>query len=408
MKTKLWYISKYANIKPFGADTRQSMLCKQFAKAGMDVRLVLSNSSHLYDSLPTFKQRYLDQEHDGFDVTWVNTPKYDKATSVRRLLGWLYFELMVIWSLISKKYPKPNVVIASSLSLFSIVSGAFAKKFFGAKLIFEVRDIWPQTLMDLKGLSSKHPLVMVLGSMEKFAYKYADEIVGTMPGLEAHVKSIVTKDCRITCIPQGVDLSFYHDQQEDIGDDYRTSYIPFGKFIVTYSGTFGSANSLDRIIDAAKLIESQGYQDIHFLFVGDGYLKEDLQMHAKGSTNITFAPKVKKSQVQSILAASDILVAAVQDEPIYKYGLSLNKFIDYMYASKPIVAMYSGYPSMINEADCGEFTPANDPVAFANAVVGLYQKPVDELRVIGKRGHQFVVAQREMSVIAKKYMELLR
>lgn len=407
MKTRLWYISKYANIKPFGADTRQSMLCKQFAKSGMDVRLVLSNSSHLYDGLPVFDERYLDQEHDGFDVTWVNTPKYEKATSIKRLLGWLYFELMVIWSLISKKYPKPDVVIASSLSLFSIISGAFIKKFFGAKLVFEVRDIWPQTLLDLKGLSSKHPLVMVLGTMERFAYKYADEIVGTMPGLEAHVKSVVATSCRITCIPQGVDLSFYHKHQEDISDDYRASYIPSDKFIVTYTGTFGSANSLDRIIDAAKLIESQGIQDIHFLLVGDGYLKEDLEKYAKGSSNITFAPKVKKSQVQSILVASDLLVAAVQDEPIYKYGLSLNKFIDYMYASKPIVAMYSGYPSMINEAKCGQFTPSNDPAAFAQAIVGLYEKPVDELRMIGERGHQFVVTQREMSVIARKYMELL-
>lgn len=407
MKTKLWYISKYANIKPFGADTRQSMLCKQFAKAGMDVRLLLSNSSHLYDSLPTFNARYLDHKHDGFDVTWVNTPKYDKATSIKRLLGWLYFEVMVMWSLIGKRYPKPDVVIASSLSLFSIISGAFIKKFFGAKLVFEVRDIWPQTLMDLKGLSSKHPLVMVLGGMEKFAYKYADEIVGTMPGLDTHVKNVVKTDCRITCIPQGVDLSFYSDHQEDIGEDYRVSYIPSDKFIVTYAGTFGSANSLDRIIDAAKLIESQGYQNIHFLFVGDGYLKQDLLRHAKGSSNITFAPKVKKSQVQSVLAASDVLVAAVRDEPIYKYGLSLNKFIDYMYAAKPIVAMYSGYPSMINEANCGQFTPANDPAAFAHAILDLYGKPTDELRMIGQRGHQFVVTQREMSVVANKYMELL-
>ncbi|MUK39973.1 glycosyltransferase [Aliivibrio fischeri] len=407
MKTKIWYISKYANIKPFGADTRQSMLCKQFAKAGMEVRLVLSNASHLYDSLPMFDGHYFDQEFEGFNVTWINTPKYSKATSIKRLLGWLYFELMVIWSLITKKYPKPDVVIASSLSLFSIISGAFIKRFYGAKLIFEVRDIWPQTLIDLKGLSPKHPLVMVLGSIEKFAYKYADEIVGTMPGLEDHVKSVVTTDCRVTCIPQGVDLSFYEEHQEDIDIAYNASYIPNDKFIVTYTGTFGSANALDHIIDAAKLIEVQGYRDIHFLFVGDGYLKENLVLYARGISNITFAPKVKKTQVQSILAISDVLVAAVQDEPIYKYGLSLNKFIDYMFASKPIVAMYSGYPSMINEANCGLFTPADDSESFAQAIIDLYSKSSDELNAIGRRGHQFVVTQREISVIARKYMELL-
>lgn len=404
MKNNIWYISKYANIRKYGADTRQASFCEEFAKSGHNVRLITSNSSHLYSHLPKFKRRYFDVETNGFNVTWVNTLEYSNATSIKRIFSWLWFDFFVVMMAFKNKYEKPDVVIASSLSLFTVLTGCFYKKFYKAKFIFEVRDVWPQTLIDLKGFSSKNPLIWLLKKIERLGYKYSDAIVGTMPGLKLYVENEVGLGFKVHCIPQGVSFDFYKNCQEKLSEEYIEKYIPKNKFVVTYTGAFGQANALEYIVEAAKrLKQSSG---IHFLLVGDGYLKEHLEDSAKDLANITFAPIVVKEQVQHLLSLSDLLVASVRDERIYKYGISLNKFIDYMYAKKPIVCMYSGYPSMIDEAGCGEFTPAENSDYFAIAIER-YQlmNPLERERV-GGLGYDFLLRERGFDVLSEKYMEL--
>jgi len=405
MSKVVWYISKYANIQRFGAETRQASFCKSFAEKGSDVRLVISNSSHLYSSLPEIQGRYLEQKNDDYDVTWVNTLKYKSATSIRRFISWLWFEFFVITLPLFKRYKNPDVVIASSLSIMSVFSGSFYKLFFKSKFIFEVRDIWPQTLIDLKGMSNRHPLILMLSIIERVGYKYSDKIVGTMPGLAKHVESVIGHSDKVHYIPQGVSLDFYQNKQEDINPEYMEEYFPKNKFIVTYAGTLGVANALSSIVEAAKILDAKN-SNIHFVFVGNGREEVSLKQQAKGLSNLTFAPRVKKEQVQSVLMNSDVLIASVKDEKVYQFGISLNKFIDYMFAKKPIVCMFSGYPSMINEANCGEFTPSEDPKALVECLLRYEKMPQEKLNELGENGYHFLVEKRNFDVLSKEYMEL--
>lgn len=408
MKKNVWYISKYANINAYGADTRQASFCNEFAKGGYKVRLISSNSSHLYSSLPEFESRYKDIENDGYTVTWVNTLKYTKATSIKRIISWLWFEFFVLMMAFRKEYEKPDVVIASSLSILSVLSGCFYKCFYKAQFIFEVRDIWPQTLIDLKGFTHNHPLIWFLSKVEKLGYKYSDSIVGTMPGLKEHVENEVGLGSKVVSIPQGVNLDFYTENQQELSSDFIENYIPKNKFIVTYTGTMGDANALEYIVSAAKVLQSEQVVNVHFLLVGDGYLKEQLIEQGRDINNITFAPAIKKEQVQHVLRLSNILVASVRNEKIYRYGISLNKFIDYMYAKKPVICMFSGYPSMINEANSGEFTPAEDVQSFVDAIKKHQKMSVAELNELGENGYRFLIEQRVFSTLGNKFMELFK
>ena len=333
MKNTIWYISKYANISLYGADTRQSIFCIQFAKKGHHVKLITSNSSHLYSDLPKFSGPYLDMQHRGVDVTWVNTIKYENPRSLKRILSWLLFEILVISMCFNRKYKKPDIVIASSLSLLSVLSGAFFKKFYKSKFIFEVRDIWPKTLIDIGNISPRNPLIWVLRKIEHFGYRYADRIVGTIPGLNIYVDEQVGLGSKVEYIPQGVDLHFYLNEQKKLPPEYQKKYIPNDKFLVTYTGSFGVANALEYIIDAAAiLIQKDRNSNVHFLLVGDGASKKSLVLRAQNLKNITFAPVLNKDQVQNVLSMSDLLVSSVRDESLYNYGMSPNKFIDYMYS----------------------------------------------------------------------------
>ena len=408
MKSNIWYVSKYSNISWYGADTRQACFCREFAKAGHNVRLVTSNSSHLFSSLPVFKSRYKNIEYDGFRVTWVNSLKYSHSVSKMRFLSWLLFELFVCLMALRRNYEKPDVVIVSSLSIFSVISGCFYKYFFNAKFIFEVRDIWPQSLVDLKGFGRKNPLIWVLSKIEKLGYKYSDSIVGTMPGLNEHVENEVGLGAKVVSIPHGVDLDFYRNNQKNLPDDFIHLYIPKNKFIVTYAGTMGHANALEYIIDSAKKLARDKDSDVHFLLLGHGHLKEQLIEQAKGIDNITFVPAVMKEQVNAVLDLSNVLVASVRNEKIYRYGISLNKFIDYMYSKKPIICMFSGYPSLINDAKCGEFTPSEDIESFCFAIKKYRNMSTDKLDALGENGRRYLEEHRNYQTLGLEFMKLFK
>ncbi|MFT7388550.1 MAG: glycosyltransferase involved in cell wall biosynthesis [Candidatus Endobugula sp.] len=406
MKNNVWYVSKYANISSFGADTRHASFCKEFAKVGYNVRLITSNSSHLFNNLPQFKTRYHDIEYKGFNVTWINTSGYSKATSIKRLLSWVWFEFFVLTMAFRKLYEKPDVIIVSSLSILSVLSGCFYKRFYKSRFIFEVRDIWPQTLIDLKGMSPHHPLVWILSKIERLGYRYSDKIVGSMPGLYKHVDAVSGLGWKVSCIPQGVDLEFYENGQNKLNVDFIQNYFPKNKFIVTYAGTFGNANALEYIVDAARILHNENVDNVFFLMVGGGDLKEELIESSRGLNNIIFAPTIHKKQVQHLLSLSNILVASVRNEKIYKYGISLNKFIDYMYARKPIVCMFSGYPSMINEANCGEFITSENSRVLADTVIKYLSMSTSELHGLGENAYNFLVQFRNFETLSKQYIEL--
>jgi glycosyltransferase involved in cell wall biosynthesis len=151
----------------------------------------------------------------------------------------------------------------------------------------------------------------------------------------------------------------------------------------------------------------QNHQDIHFVIVGDGYLKEFFKTQNLDLKNITFAPSVQKASVQSILLHADILYFAVHKSSLLKFGQSLNKLIDYMMAGKPIVASYSGYPSMINESGCGSYVPAEDPASLVNEIKRYFSMSAEQRNSIGVKGRAWLLENRSYKKLASEYISIL-
>ena len=111
--------------------------------------------------------------------------------------------------------------------------------------------------------------------------------------------------------------------------------------------------------------------------------------------------------VQSVLSHCDLLYFSVHVSLVWQYGQSLNKVIDYMLAGKPIIASYTGYPSMINEAECGSFVPAGDIAALRNEILRYYAMSDTEREMLGKRGRTWILGNRTFEVLAKNYLALM-
>ena len=402
MKKSVWYISKYATPLKYGFGTRHFYLAREFNRMGYKTSVISSDSNHL-SQFPDFKTVYTKETIDGVDTCWIKTARYKGSASIRRVISWIDFE-MKLWLLPQRLIPKPDVVIVSSLSLLTILNGYLFKKRFGCRLLFEIRDIWPLTIVEEGGFNRWNPFVMLLAWVEKFGYRNSDLIVGTMPNLSEHVRTVTGREMDCHCIPFGYDPALY-DSPEPLPEEYEDLYIPKDKFIIGYAGSIGRTNALETLIQCAS--EMKDDSGVHFLLLGDGDLLDEYKSQVKGLKNVTFAPKVKKSQVQSVLRHCQVLYFSVKDSNVWRYGLSLNKLIDYMISAKPIIASYNGYPSMINEAQCGTFIPANDVPTLIRAVREYAQLSRDQLDAIGHRGREWLLQNRPYHKLAVEYCKLL-
>lgn len=400
---RIWYVSKY--VSPPAQATvgsRGYRLMQELAGRGHDVTIITSTANHLADT-PVLKTPYRLDRVDGMRLLWVKTTGFLGAKSIRRILSWLHFEIGVLR--IKRQLPgSPDIVIGSSLSLLTVFSGLALRRRHRAKFVFEVRDIWPLTIVEEGGFSPRNPLVLALGAVERLGYRKADAIVGTMPNLAEHVREVSGIDRPTFCVPMGYvedDASEMH-----LPEAYLDADIPQGKILVGYAGSIGITNALDSLFVCAQLVA--GDERIHFVIVGDGGLRASFENKYGHLGNITFVGRVPRSSVQRVLEEFDILYFSTYPSRVWKYGQSLNKLIDYMLSSKPIVGSYSGYPSMIDEAGAGVFVDPADADGLAKEITRLADLPAQDREAIGARGAAWVRQNRSYSTLAGNYEEILR
>lgn len=403
MNKTIWYVTKYFSPKtatsPGG---RGWFLVDEMKRAGHPVVVITSDSNNLVD-LPVLKDRVTVVDTGGVKIVWLKTMKYSVAKSLRRIMSWFHFE----WNLLrldKKSLERPDVIIVSSLSLLTILNGLLLRSRYKCRLVFEVRDIWPLTIVEEGGFDKSNIFVKGLSWLERLAYKKSDAIVGTMPNLAEHVRNETGLDRPVFCIPMGVSED-HLTEEAALPGDYVERYLSSDKFKVVHAGTIGITNALDVFFGAAQAMRDDA--DVEFVIVGDGALKQSYQEKFGHLPNLVFAPKVSRNQVQAVLAQGSVLYFSVHDSKVWDYGQSLNKVIDYMLAAKPVVASYSGYPSMINESDCGVFVPAANVEAVVTAIRDIKSMSAEERSLVGERGRKWLLENRRYSKLAKDYLSIL-
>ncbi|MEO7048990.1 MAG: glycosyltransferase family 4 protein [Ferruginibacter sp.] len=398
----IWYLCKYASPEKYFFGTRHFYLGKEWVKQGHDVTIITSNSSHLTDKLPKFDGKFFEEDIDGINTIWLNGLHVKKSSGASRILSWMHFEWRLFF-LPKKGFKKPDVIIASSLSLLTVVNAYIFSKKYKAKFIFEVRDIWPLSAIELGNYSKYNPFIMLLSKIEKLGYKKANAIVGTIPNLGARVEEVIGSGKNCYCIPQGISMDFY-SQSKSLDADYKEKYIPKNKFIIAYAGTLNANNPLETFIEAAKLL--QHHKEIHFLIVGKGDRKEHLVKLSQDIQNVSFIPAVNKNQVNSLLHLVSICYDSFSSE-LARFGLSRNKWIDYMHAAKPIICSYSGFQSMINEAKSGAFVEYGNAEALAEEILKYSKMHQNQLKEIGENGKKFLIENRTFDRLAAKYIKII-
>ncbi len=397
MNKTIWIINEYAGSPYHGMEFRHYYLGKELVKLGHSVTIIGSSYSHLFKNLPKKRKENID----GVNFLWLKTFNYGNSHNKKRVLKWFLFKFKVFFLPFSLK--KPDVIVVSPMAPFPILPAWVLSKIYGAKLIYEVKDIWPLSLVALGGFSENHPFIKLMSWFEKFALTKSDVIVSNLQNYGEHIKKDVGLDRDFEWISNGVDLEELK-QIEPLSEEIEKQ-IPKDKFIIGYTGTVGIANALDSFLESA--IELQDNEDIVFVIVGDGQEKKRLVEKFDKYNNIAFIDAIAKKQVQSMLKLFNVCYIGLQKENLFKYGVSPNKLFDYMYSEKPILYAIESGKNIVDVADCGISVEAQNPQAITNGILKLYNMDQEKREQLGQNGKEYVLKHFTYEKLAKRFEGLL-
>lgn len=400
-------INHYAGSVRHGMEYRPYYLAREWVRLGHRVNIVASSESHIRSQAPTLDgQAQLDETIDGIDYTWLATPPYrgNGAGRVRNMTAF-------VWRLRRDSDRlaaalRPDVVIASSTYPMDIWPAHRIARRAGARLLFELHDLWPLSPMELGGYSRWHPFIMLLQAAENFACRRADAVVSILPRVREHLEAHGMAPAKLHLVPNGVDPAEWEGALQilPLGLDARLAELRRqDKFVVGYAGTHGISNALDTLIEAAALLRGK---PVAFVLVGGGPDKSALmrQAAALGLDNVHFFDPIPKAQVPALLARIDLAYIGWQRQPLYRFGISPNKLIDYMMAARPILHAVEAGNDPVAEAGCGLTVAPEDPQAVADGVLSLLALNAQERAALGERGRRFALANHTYPVLGRRFL----
>jgi glycosyltransferase involved in cell wall biosynthesis len=297
----------------------------------------------------------------------------------------------------------PDVVMGTTPPIFQAFSAWMLSRLRRRPFLLEVRDLWPEFAIDI-GILKNHALIRMARFLEQFLYDRADHLLVNSPAYRDYLIDKGVKSDKISLVPNGVDFRMF--DPEDRGDLFRKEYKLEGMFVVTYAGAIGMANNIETVLQAAEELKLR--DDIHILIVGDGKERERLENESKGMklTNLTFTGSFPKSQMATILAASDACIAVLKDIPMFTTTYP-NKVFDYMAAGRPTILAIDGViRQVIEAANGGVFVKPGNPRSMAEAIIGLANCP-ERARALGRSARAYVIEHFSRDEHARQFANLI-
>ena len=393
-------INQYIGSPYHGMEYRHYYLAKNLIEKGYKVTLISGSYSHLFSTLPKVEKSFTKENIDGIEYIWIKVPKYKSSKSIGRIWNMLYFT----WKLNFLKNIPPSHIIVSSPSLFPIKYGYKIAKKFKTKILFEVRDIWPLTLIELSNLKDTHPLVKFMTHYENFAYKKADKVISLLPTAKKYFETKGMSSEKFFYLPNGIEVQ--QDKSKAL-PLHIVNKIPKDKFIIAYSGTIGIANNLDYLVNVAELLKDN--QDIYFIVLGQGGEKKRLQYRVQSLKlkNFLFLESVKKEEVKVFLELIDVAFISLLPEEIFRFGVSPNKVFDYMYAQKPIIWAINAGNNLVKDAKCGIAVPLDNINTLKESILQLKNMPSQSLKELGKNGYNFVIKKHSYKNLSENLIRII-
>ncbi|MFH1689253.1 MAG: glycosyltransferase family 4 protein [Candidatus Eisenbacteria bacterium] len=344
---------------------------------------------------------YSVEEIEGIRVVRVWTYVAANKGRFRRSFDYLSFMLTSLPAALIQE--RPDIVVGTSPQLLTVVSAWAAARLRRVPFVFELRDLWPESLAAV-GVVSGGTAMRGIAALANFLYHRADCIVSVTRSFVGVLRERGIPEGRLAVVRNGVNLSHFTPGPRENGFREEVGVRP-DVFLATYVGTLGMAHGLRSVIAAAEATRDE---PIHYLLVGEGAEKVELEREVKRLelANVIFLGGQPRERVPLILAASDVILVHLRDDPLFSTVIP-SKIFEAMAVAKPIVLSVKGESAeIVASAEAGLVTRPESPAELAEAIRRLRSDP-DLARELGRNGRSAAEGEFCRRSAARRMMGVL-
>lgn len=387
--------------QPLGQSPRTFEFSRELVRRGHDVTMFTNGYCHF-----THRERLRSDEKwrietvEGIRIVWLKTIAY-RGNGVGRGLNMLsnvWRSLQAARALAAT----PDIIIGPSVPTLTGWAASHLAERYRVPFVFEVRDVWPDSLVDNGGLSRSSVVYHAFRHIEKSMYRRASRICSVLPYLSEHVASSGSDPAKLVWIPNGVDVSPHTREPAYDGGEGR-------QLVAMYVGGFGLGHDVPTLIRAAKRLQDDGDETFRFVLIGGGVRRAACEAEARsyGLRNLEFRAPVPKSTLPAVQREADILLAAITNSRSFRFGMNLNKLCSYLASGRPV--LFSGNPpnNPVQDAGAGISVAAEDPDAVVAGLRSLAGMGAAARIEMGARGRYYAETVLGMDVLGGRMETML-
>jgi colanic acid biosynthesis glycosyl transferase WcaI len=403
---RILYISQYFPPEAGATQTRAYEMAKNWVRLGHQVTMLTEFPNHPSGIIPdTYKGKFFEHvDLDGIDVVrvWV------RASPVKNFVNrmWFYLTFMFNASIASLfiDHGKVDFLYATSPPLFVGGVALFIRFYRRIPMVFEVRDLWPESAVALGELKN-HQVVSIATRLEELCYRKATQIIVVTHGIYERLINRRILPEKLIYIPNGANVELF--AYDPIGRTrIRTELRLENKFVAIYAGIFGLAQGLEVILEAARLLVIR--PEIHFVLIGDGPKKSEINSLASSYNlpNLTLLSEKPREQIPAYLSAADVALAPLKKAEIFKGALP-SKLFDAWACERPVILSIDGEArELVERINGGIYIPPEEPEKLAEAIQSLMNSPI-ESQTMGKNGLRYTKERHSRAALAEELISHL-
>jgi glycosyltransferase involved in cell wall biosynthesis len=409
IKKTVWLFNHYAVPPGQPGGNRHYSIAKSLNKKGWNFLIIAASTNHSMGNNTGSIKRPELKIYDGVKFLFLPCPQYT-GNGIRRILNIAtYFILSLSLCFFhNKKISKPSIIIGSSVHPFAALAGLLTSKMYRVPFVFEIRDLWPETLVRIGRLKPKSMIVKALYFIEGLLFSMSARIISLHPKVYEYVAEKGFDPKKVEWIPNGVELKNFYRQKRKTSPIKRPK---IGRFCIAYLGSMGNANDLFFLLRSFRKYEIEYPKgQVSLLMIGGGPLNRRLKCYSGkiGIERIAWYDPVPKELIPPLSKIVDGYIISVKDIPgLYRYGISMNKLYDYLASEKPTIIANSACNDPIKESGAGIAVPAGDVHLLAEAIYRFEQTTPEKRAVMGKLGVEHVAAYYDYENLAGKMDALL-
>jgi len=362
---------------------------------------------------PGYRVRlYQREEMEGIRVHRVALYPSHDTSAPHRILNYLSFAFSAFvigpWAI-----RRPDVIYV--YNLITLGPPAFlCRLLFGAKVVLDVQDLWPESVTNSRMLTNKTALG-ILNKICNWVYGSADRLAVLSPGFKKELVRRGLPAEKVEVIYNWFDEASIEVARSPIDDAHAATpndAVKQGdfadKFVVLFAGAMGLVQGLDTVLECARLCKST-LPDVQFVLVGGGVDKQRLQKRAEemALANVTFLPPRPQSAMGEIYAMADALLVHLKDDPLFRITIP-SKTQAYLYIGKPLImALRGAAADLVHKSDAGIVCAPEDAPGLLNAIAELRGMTPEARRIMGAAGHRFYMQHLSFPVGVGRFEQLM-